>query len=112
MPGSAAAQVAKLDVADAYLSHARMSLPDPQRLGRFRIVVDTANGATTSVAPRLFAELGFEVKLLGAAPDGRNINLDCGSTHPQALAQAVRDSGARMGIAFDGDSYQVHHDVG
>jgi phosphoglucosamine mutase len=103
VPASALANVAKLDVADAYLAHARLALPDPQRLGRFRIVVDTANGATTTVAPRLFSELGFDVHLLGANPDGRNINLDCGSTHPQALVRAVRDSGARMGIAFDGD---------
>ncbi len=103
VPASAPANVAKLDVADAYLAHARLALPDPQRLGRFRIVVDTANGATTTVAPRLFSELGFDVHLLGANPDGRNINLDCGSTHPQALVRAVRDSGARMGIAFDGD---------
>ena len=103
VPASAKAHVAKLDVADAYLAHARLALPDPQRLGRFKIVVDTANGATTTVAPRLFSELGFDVQLLGANPDGRNINLDCGSTHPQALARAVRDSGARMGIAFDGD---------
>ena len=103
VPASAPANVAKLDVGDAYLAHARLALPDPQRLGRFKIVVDTANGATTTVAPRLFTELGFDVHLLGANPDGRNINLDCGSTHPQALARAVRDSGARMGIAFDGD---------
>ena len=103
VPASAQAHVAKLDVADAYLAHARLALPDPQRLGRFKIVVDTANGATTTVAPRLFSELGFDVHLLGDNPDGRNINLDCGSTHPQALARAVRDSGARMGIAFDGD---------
>jgi phosphoglucosamine mutase len=103
VPASAPANVAKLDVADAYLAHARLALPDPQRLGRFKIVVDTANGATTTVAPRLFSELGFDVHLLGANPDGRNINLDCGSTHPQALSRAVRDSGARMGIAFDGD---------
>jgi phosphoglucosamine mutase len=103
VPASAAAHVAKLDVADAYLAHTGLSLPDPHRLGRFKIVLDTANGATTTVAPRLFSELGFDVHLLGAAPDGRNINLDCGSTHPQALARSVRDSGARMGIAFDGD---------
>jgi phosphoglucosamine mutase len=103
VPASATARVARLDVADAYLAHTRLALPDPQRLGRFKIVVDTANGATTTVAPRLFAELGFDVHLLGASPDGRNINFDCGSTHPQALAQAVRESGARMGIAFDGD---------
>jgi phosphoglucosamine mutase len=103
VPAYAPVQIAKLDVADAYLSHARLALPDPQRLGRMKIVVDTANGATTTVAPRLFTELGFDVRLVGATPDGRNINLDCGSTHPQTLVQAVRDSGARMGVAFDGD---------
>jgi phosphoglucosamine mutase len=103
VPASAAAHVVKLDVADAYLAHTRLSLPDPHRLGRFKIVLDAANGATTTVAPRLFSELGFDVDVLGASPDGRNINLDCGSTHPQALARTVRDSGARMGIAFDGD---------
>ncbi len=103
VPPSADAHVAALDVADAYLAHARLSLPDPQRLGRMRIVLDTANGATTTVAPRLFSELGFDVQLVGAAPDGRNINLECGSTHPQALARAVRESRARMGVAFDGD---------
>jgi len=103
VPASAQAHVAKLDVADAYLAHARLALPDPQRLGRFKIVVDTANGATTTVAPRLFSELGFDVHLLGANPDGRNINLDCGSTHPEALAAVVREGGYRMGVAFDGD---------
>jgi phosphoglucosamine mutase len=103
VPPSADAHVAVLDVADAYLAHARLALPDPQRLGRMRIVLDTANGATTTVAPRLFSELGFDMQLIGASPDGRNINLDCGSTHPQSLARAVRDSGARMGVAFDGD---------
>ena len=101
--GSAAVPVEKADVIDAYLAHARLALPDPQRLGRFKLAVDTANGATTTVAPRLFRELGFDVELLGASPDGRNINLDCGSTHPQRLAQAVRDRGCRMGVAFDGD---------
>ena len=98
VPASAPAHVAKLDVMDAYLAHARLALPDPQRLGRFKIAVDSANGATTTVAPRLFSELGFDVHLLGANPDGRNINLDCGSTHPRALARAVRDSGARWAL--------------
>src|SRR5688572_12699281 len=101
--GSADVPVEKADVIDAYIAHARLALPDPQRLGRFKLAVDTANGATTTVAPRLFRELGFDVELLGASPDGRNINLDCGSTHPQRLAQAVRDRGCRMGVAFDGD---------
>jgi phosphoglucosamine mutase len=65
--------------------------------------VDCANGATAGVAPRLFADLGFDVEPLGCSPDGRNINLACGSTHPEPLAEAVVARGCRLGIAFDGD---------
>ena len=68
-----------------------------------RIALDCANGATTTVAPRLFRELGFDVTVIGNEPDGRNINLNCGSTHPEALAELVRNDGFRLGIAFDGD---------
>ena len=103
VPDSADAPITQVDIADAYLAHARLCLPDPERLGPFHLVVDTANGATTPVAPRLFRDLGFQVDLLGNEPDGRNINLDCGSTHPEPLARRVRESKARMGIAFDGD---------
>jgi len=103
VPDSALAPIAPVDIVEAYLAHARLCLPDPWRLGPFHLVVDTANGATATVAPRLFKELGFEVDLLGNEPDGRNINLECGSTHPGPLAQRVRESKARMGIAFDGD---------
>lgn len=101
--GSAEAPVDRTDVIDAYIAHARMALPDPQRLGRLKIAIDTANGATTTVAPRLFRELGFDVQVLSASPDGRNINLGCGSTHPEQLAKAVRDRGCQLGVAFDGD---------
>ena len=101
--GSADVPVERTDVLDAYMAHARLAFPDPQRLGRFKIAVDAANGATTTVAPRLFREMGFEVELLSASPDGRNINLDCGSTHPQNLARVVVERGCRMGVAFDGD---------
>jgi phosphoglucosamine mutase len=101
--GTADAPVDRTDVIDAYIAHALLALPDPQRLGRFKIAIDTANGATTTVAPRLFTELGFDVHVLSASPDGRNINLDCGSTHPEQLAHAVRADGCRMGVAFDGD---------
>jgi phosphoglucosamine mutase len=101
--GSAEEPVERTDVIDAYISHARLALPDARRLGGLKIAVDTANGATTTVAPRLFEELGFDVHLIGAAPDGRNINLDCGSTHPEALARAVVERGCRVGVAFDGD---------
>ena len=101
--GSADAPVDRTDVVDAYISHARMALPDPRPLGRLKLAIDTANGATTTVAPRLFRELGFDVQVLSASPDGRNINLGCGSTHPEQLATTVIDRGCQLGVAFDGD---------
>jgi phosphoglucosamine mutase len=101
--GPSDAPIDRTDVIDAYIAHARLALPRPERLGPFKIAIDTANGATTTVAPRLFREMGFDVHVLSAAPDGRNINLDCGSTHPEQIARAVRERGCRMGVAFDGD---------
>jgi len=95
--------VDRTDVIDAYIAHTRLALPNPERLRRFTLAIDTANGATTTVAPRLFRELGFDVTVIGDEPDGRNINLDCGSTHPERLGELVRQGGHRMGVAFDGD---------
>ena len=95
--------VDRTDVVDAYVAHTSRALPGAERLGPFRIAIDTANGATATVAPRLFREMGFDVHVIGDAPDGRNINLDCGSTHPERLAALVRGDGYRMGVAFDGD---------
>jgi phosphoglucosamine mutase len=104
VPGDGALPgVDKTDVIDAYIAHALLALPNPERLRGLKIAIDTANGATTTVAPRLFQALGFDVTVLGNAPDGRNINLDCGSTHPEHLAALVRDGGYRLGVAFDGD---------
>jgi phosphoglucosamine mutase len=91
------------DLIPAYIAHARTALTDPATLGGSRIAIDCANGATTTVAPRLFRELGFDVTVVGGQPDGRNINLRCGSTHPELLAAAVKDGGFRLGVAFDGD---------
>jgi phosphoglucosamine mutase len=104
VPGSGALPpVDRTDVTSAYIAHAREALPDADRLGRFRLAIDTANGATTTVAPQLFSDLGFDVTVIGNAANGRNINLDCGSTHPETLAALVRAGGHRMGVAFDGD---------
>ena len=75
-----------------------------EALRGLRIVLDCANGSASVVAPELFAELGAEVTVLSADPDGSNINLDCGSTHPEHLQAAVRSSGADLGLAFDGDA--------
>lgn len=95
--------VDKTDVIDAYIGHALLALPNPERLGRLKVAIDTANGATTTVAPRLFGGLGFDLTVIGNEPDGRNINLDCGSTHPERLAAIVSNGGFRLGVAFDGD---------
>jgi phosphoglucosamine mutase len=103
VPASAEPRVEHADVRDAYIAHTKKALPDPERLGRLRLAVDMANGATTTVAPRLFEELGFDVRPLGVSPNGRNINLDCGSTHPETVVRAVLATGCRLGIAFDGD---------
>ncbi|MBV8570901.1 MAG: phosphoglucosamine mutase [Acidobacteriaceae bacterium] len=74
--------------------------------GKFplRVVVDCANGAATQVAPYLFPRLGVEVDWLAVSPDGRNINLDCGSLHLGNLQRRVTEIGADLGIAFDGDA--------
>ncbi len=91
------------DLSAPYLSHLKDLLPDARPLRGMKLVVDCANGATYGVAPQLFADLGFDVDVIGASPDGRNINLGCGSTHPELMVQRVLASGARAGVAFDGD---------
>lgn len=70
----------------------------------FKLVIDCANGAATEVAPRLFPRLGANVDWIGASPNGRNINLDCGSLHLDNLRKRVLETKADMGIAFDGDA--------
>ncbi len=103
LPRGAAPEVTRADHLRKYLEHARSVLPDPEKLGHVRLAVDCANGAMTTVAPALFQELGFELTVLGAEPDGQNINKGVGSTHPEKLAEAVRQDGYRLGVAFDGD---------
>jgi phosphoglucosamine mutase len=103
VPESATARLDRTNVIDEYIAHARLILPDPGRLRGMKVAIDAGNGATTTVAPRLFAELGFDLTVLSASPDGRNINLNCGSTHPEHLARTVREQGCRIGVAFDGD---------
>jgi phosphoglucosamine mutase len=101
--GSAPPVDVRAELVGAYLDHLSGVLPDPSALAGFRLAVDCANGATTTVAPRLLASLGMDTVVIAASPDGRNINLDCGSTHPQALAGTVVERKCRMGVAFDGD---------
>jgi phosphoglucosamine mutase len=69
-----------------------------------RLVIDCANGSASEVAPHLFPQLGASVDWLGISPNGRNINLDCGSLHLEGLQKRVLETGADLGIAFDGDA--------
>jgi phosphoglucosamine mutase len=72
-------------------------------LAGMRIALDCANGATHRAAPAIYRALGADLQLIGVEPDGRNINAECGSTHPEALIELVRSSGAVIGFAYDGD---------
>jgi phosphoglucosamine mutase len=97
---------ARIDSADhiqSYLDYLRRLLPSTGPLTGARIGIDMANGATTTTAVRLFRGLGFDVVADGDKPDGRNINLACGSTHPANLAAHVVAGACRLGVAFDGD---------
>jgi len=87
---------------EAWAEALRSSVTDSMR--GLRVVIDCANGAQSFLAPVVLSALGVELEVLHAAPDGRNINDDCGSTHPQDLQRRVVESGAQVGIAFDGDA--------
>lgn len=95
------------DAQGRYIEFCKSTFPNELDLKQLKIVLDCANGATYHVAPHVFAELGAEVIELGCRPDGVNINEKCGSTHPEALIEAVREHHADYGIAFDGDGDRV-----
>jgi phosphoglucosamine mutase len=99
----ASAEIEPHEVIEEYMRHCVAALPFAGNVSGLRIGLDCANGATTTVAPRLFRTLGFDIHVIGNDPDGRNINLGCGSTHLEALQALVRDEQLAMGIAFDGD---------
>jgi phosphoglucosamine mutase len=103
VPGGSAREVASANLADMYLDHLAAVWPDASALRGITIAVDCANGATSAVAPSLFRRLGLKTIVIGNQPDGRNINLNCGSTHPDSLVETVKTSGAHIGVAFDGD---------
>ena len=79
----------------------------PVRLDGFRIVIDCANGAASSLAPKAFRALGADVISVHDNPDGININNNCGSTHPESVMQLVKQTGAHLGFSFDGDADRV-----
>jgi phosphoglucosamine mutase len=92
------------DAAGRYIESAKASFPRGLRLDDLKIVVDCANGAAYRVAPTVLWELGATVISVGVAPDGFNINRDCGSTVPGHLCSQVVEHGADIGIALDGDA--------
>ena len=92
------------DARGRYVHFAKSTLPDQLRLDGLKIVIDCANGAAYHVAPDALWELGADVIPLGVAPNGTNINDQCGSTHPQMLQQTVLATGADIGLALDGDA--------
>ncbi|WP_226507091.1 MULTISPECIES: phosphoglucosamine mutase [Pseudomonas] len=95
------------DAAGRYIEFCKSSVPSSTDFAGLKLVVDCAHGATYKVAPNVFRELGANVTVLSAAPDGLNINDNCGSTHMEALQAAVLIGHADLGIAFDGDGDRV-----
>ena len=100
-------KAARIDDADARYAAACMATAPGLDLRGLRIVLDCAHGATYHLAPGVFADFGADVHAIGVQPDGLNINQDCGATHTQALQAVVRERGADLGIAFDGDGDRV-----
>jgi phosphoglucosamine mutase len=101
-------QARRIDgVYDRYVEFAKRTLERTISLNGLKVVVDCANGAGYRVAPAVLWELGAEVVALGVNPDGRNINRECGSTSPETICRKVRESGAHIGIALDGDADRV-----
>ncbi|HQX94864.1 MAG TPA: phosphoglucosamine mutase, partial [Thermomonas sp.] len=95
------------DTIGRYVEACKNSVPRGFNLGGMRIVLDCANGATYQLGPLVLRELGARVDAMGVEPNGVNINDGVGSTHPEGLAARVRETGADIGIAFDGDGDRV-----
>lgn len=95
------------DAAGRYIEFCKSTFPYRLDLEGLKIVVDCAHGAAYQIAPHVFEELGAAVIAIGNAPDGFNINRDCGSTCPATLQAAVLQHGADLGIALDGDGDRV-----
>ena len=95
------------DALGRYIEACKNSVPHGFDLGGMRIVMDCANGANYQLGPLVLRELGARVDAIGVDPNGLNINDGVGSTHPEGLAARVRETGADLGIAFDGDGDRV-----
>lgn len=94
------------DARGRYIEFAKNSIENKSLTG-LKIVLDCANGAAYSVAPDIFRELGADVLVLNNSPDGLNINIECGSQHPEQMMNAVKKENADIGISLDGDADRV-----
>ena len=92
------------DAEGRYIEFVKRSLPKELDFQGIKMVVDCANGAAYKVAPTVLRELGAKVDVIGNKPDGMNINAGCGAVHPELLQKAVREQGAHLGLALDGDA--------
>src|SRR5262245_40375384 len=95
------------DALGRYIEYAKASFPRGMTLEGMRVVVDCAHGAAYKSTPCVLRELGAEVIVHGNQPDGTNINLNCGSMHPELMCQRVKELEAHVGIAHDGDADRV-----
>jgi phosphoglucosamine mutase len=95
------------DATGRYAVFLKHTFPDHLTLEGLRVVVDCANGAAYRVAPTVLEELGAEVSCVGVEPDGENINLNCGSLHPELISRLVVEQGADLGMTLDGDADRV-----
>ncbi len=95
------------DAQGRFVVFLKSTFPKDLDLSGLKIVLDCANGAAYKVAPAVFEELGAEVITIGVKPNGTNINADCGSLHPEVMSAAVKQHGADLGIALDGDADRV-----
>ncbi|MBI4366996.1 MAG: phosphoglucosamine mutase [Deltaproteobacteria bacterium] len=106
--GEEIGKAARIDDAPGrYIEYLKRTIPPGQQFDGMKIVIDCAHGAGYRVAPDVFTELGAHVIPVGMSPDGKNINRNCGSLHPQLMAQLVREHGADCGFALDGDADRV-----
>jgi len=95
------------DAIGRYIVFLKNTFPAKLDLEGLKLVIDCANGAAYKIAPAVFEELGASVTAIGISPNGKNINANCGSLHPERLKEEVLKTGANLGIAFDGDADRV-----
>ena len=107
-PAKSIGRISRLrDSVEQYAAFAISTVPKGFSLSGTTIAFDAANGAAYETTPLVLARLGAQVKLMAAAPDGFNINRECGSIHPEGLGELVRESGAAFGFAHDGDADRI-----